>query len=112
MVSRKSKLSWTLTTIMLVRIRWFHVVGRLQQRIFNDFSQWWGDHDWGMPLGLSIIVLSFILLCACLFVYLRITNSIRITMKKQWSEVEAIAQRRKDSTNMKWNSLKALAVLG
>jgi len=27
-------------------VRWFHVVSWLQQRVSNDISQWWGDHDW------------------------------------------------------------------
>lgn len=70
MVSKKSTLSWTLTAIMLfVYVGFMLLVGYNKEFLISSFSG--GVVTWGIPLGLSIIVLSFIL-CA---VYSYIANN-------------------------------------
>jgi uncharacterized membrane protein (DUF485 family) len=60
MVSKKSTLSWTLTGIMLfVYVGFMLLVGYNKELLMSSFSG--GVTTLGMPLGLSIIVLSFIL---------------------------------------------------
>lgn len=70
MVRRKSNLSWTLTAIMLfVYVGFMLLVGYNKEFLLSSISG--GVTTWGIPLGLGIIVLSFIL-CA---VYASIANS-------------------------------------
>lgn len=87
MVSRKSKLSWTLTIIMLiVYVGFMLLVGYNKEFLMSSFSG--GVTTWGMPLGLSIIVLSF-LLCG---VYSYVANNkLDQLTKDAMKEVEAIA---------------------
>ncbi|RJE69167.1 hypothetical protein AMS70_19770, partial [Acinetobacter sp. JS678] len=70
MVKKKSTLSWTLTIIMLVLyVGFMLLVGYNKEFLMSSFSG--GVTTWGIPLGLGIIVLSF-LLCG---VYSFIANS-------------------------------------
>jgi uncharacterized membrane protein (DUF485 family) len=86
MVSRKSRLSWTLTIIMLiVYVGFMLLVGYNKEFLMSSFSG--GITTWGMPLGLGIIVLSFIL-CG---VYSYIANSKLDALNEEaMREVEAI----------------------
>ena len=86
MVSRKSKLSWTLTAIMLfVYVGFMLLVGYNKEFLLSSISG--GVTTWGIPLGLGIIVLSFIL-CA---VYASIANSKLDQLNEDaMREVEAI----------------------
>ena len=60
MVRRKSNLSWTLTAIMLfVYVGFMLLVGYNKEFLLSSISG--GVTTWGIPLGLGIIVLSFIL---------------------------------------------------
>ena len=60
MVSKKATLSWTLTIIMLVVYLGFMLlVGYNKEFLMSSFSG--GVTTWGIPLGLGIIVLSFVL---------------------------------------------------
>jgi uncharacterized membrane protein (DUF485 family) len=69
MVRQKSILSWTLTIIMLViYVGFMLLVGYNKEFLLSSISG--GVTTWGIPLGLGIIVLSFIL-CA---VYSYIAN--------------------------------------
>ena len=88
MVSRKSKLSWTLTTIMLVvYVGFMLLVGYNKEFLMTSVSG--GVTTIGMPLGLSIIVLSFVL-CG---VYSYISNNKLDALNEEaMREVEAIAQ--------------------
>ena len=87
MVAKKSKLSWTLTAIMLfVYVGFMLLVGYNKEFLMSSFSG--GVTTWGMPLGLSIIVLSF-LLCG---VYSYVANNkLDQLTKDAMKEVEAIA---------------------
>ena len=87
MVSRKRTLSWTLTAIMLfVYVGFMLLVGYNKEFLMSSFSG--GVTTWGMPLGLSIIVLSF-LLCG---VYSYVANNkLDQLTKDAMKEVEAIA---------------------
>ena len=87
MVSKKSTLSWTLTGIMLfVYVGFMLLVGYNKEFLMSSFSG--GVTTWGMPLGLSIIVLSF-LLCG---VYSYIANNkLDPLTREAMKEVEAIA---------------------
>lgn len=70
MVQSKSRLSWTLTSIMLfVYVGFMLLVGYNKEFLLSSISG--GVTTWGIPLGLSIIVLSF-LLCG---VYSYIANN-------------------------------------
>ena len=86
-VAKKSKLSWTLTAIMLfVYVGFMLLVGYNKEFLMSSFSG--GVTTWGMPLGLSIIVLSF-LLCG---VYSYVANNkLDQLTKDAMKEVEAIA---------------------
>jgi uncharacterized membrane protein (DUF485 family) len=86
MVSRKSRLSWTLTIIMLiVYVGFMLLVGYNKEFLMSSFSG--GITTWGMPLGLGIIVLSFIL-CG---VYSYIANNKLDALNAEaMREVEAI----------------------
>ena len=88
MVSKKSTLSWTLTAIMLfVYVGFMLLVGYNKEFLLSSISG--GVTTWGMPLGLSIIVLSF-LLCG---VYSYIANNKLDKLNEDAiREVEAIAQ--------------------
>ena len=88
MVSRKSKLSWTLTIIMLVvYVGFMLLVGYNKEFLMQSVSG--GVTTIGMPLGLSIIVLSF-LLCG---VYSYIANNKLDALNEEaMREVEAITQ--------------------
>ncbi|ELY0689202.1 DUF485 domain-containing protein [Acinetobacter baumannii] len=80
MVKKKSALSWTLTIIMLVLY-----VGYNKEFLMSSFSG--GVTTWGIPLGLGIIVLSF-LLCG---VYSYIANNTLDQLSEEaLKEVEAI----------------------
>ena len=87
MVAKKSKLSWTLTAIMLfVYVGFMLLVGYNKEFLKSSFSG--GVTTWGMPLGLSIIVLSFVL-CG---VYSYIANNkLDKLTEEAMKEVEAIA---------------------
>lgn len=87
MVAKKSRLSWTLTAIMLVvYVGFMLLVGYNKEFLMSSFSG--GVTTWGIPLGLSIIVLSFIL-CG---VYSYIANNkLDQLTSDAMKEVEAIA---------------------
>lgn len=87
MVSKKSTLSWTLTLIMLVvYVGFMLLVGYNKEFLMSSFSG--GVTTWGIPLGLGIIVLSFVL-CA---VYSYIANNTLDQLNEDaLKEVEAIA---------------------
>ena len=87
MVSKKRTLSWTLTAIMLfIYVGFMLLVGYNKEFLMSSFSG--GVTTWGMPLGLSIIVLSF-LLCG---VYSYVANNkLDQLTKDAMKEVEAIA---------------------
>lgn len=86
MVRRKSNLSWTLTAIMLfVYVGFMLLVGYNKEFLLSSISG--GVTTWGIPMGLGIIVLSFIL-CA---VYASIANSKLDQLNEEaMREVEAI----------------------
>lgn len=86
MVSKKSRLSWTLTAIMLfVYVGFMLLVGYNKAFLASSFSG--GVTTWGIPLGLGIIVLSF-LLCG---VYSYIANNKLDQLNEDaLKEVEAI----------------------
>lgn len=87
MVSKKRKLSWTLTAIMLViYVGFMLLVGYNKEFLSSSVSG--GVTTWGIPLGLGIIMLSFIL-CG---VYSYIANN-RLDQLNQETlkEIEAIA---------------------
>ena len=86
MVKKKSALSWTLTIIMLVLyVGFMLLVGYNKEFLASSFSG--GVTTWGMPLGLGIIVLSF-LLCG---VYSYIANNKLDRLNEEaLKEVEAI----------------------
>lgn len=88
MVSKKSTLSWTLTIIMLiVYVGFMLLVGYNKEFLLS--SIFGGVTTWGIPLGLGIIVLSF-LLCG---VYAYIANNKLDQLNADaMREVEAIAQ--------------------
>jgi uncharacterized membrane protein (DUF485 family) len=87
MVRQKSKLSWTLTSIMLfVYVGFMLLVGYNKEFLLSSISG--GVTTWGIPLGLGIIVLSFIL-CG---VYSYIANNKLDQLNEDaMREVEAIA---------------------
>ena len=87
MVSKKRRLSWTLTAIMLfVYVGFMLLVGYNKPFLASSFSG--GVTTWGIPLGLGIIVLSFIL-CG---VYSYIANNKLDSLNKETlAEIEAIA---------------------
>lgn len=87
MVSKKSALSWTLTGIMLfVYVGFMLLVGYNKEFLMSSFGG--GVTTWGIPLGLSIIVLSFVL-CG---VYSYVANKILDPLTQDaMKEVEAIA---------------------
>jgi uncharacterized membrane protein (DUF485 family) len=87
MVTKKSKLSWTLTAIMLfVYVGFMLLVGYNKEFLLTPISPG-SVTTWGIPLGLSIIVLSFVL-CG---VYSYIANSKLDQLNDEaMREVEAI----------------------
>ena len=88
MVAKKSKLSWTLTAIMLfVYVGFMLLVGYNKELLLTKISSD-GVTTLGMPLGLSIIVLSFVL-CG---VYSYIANNKLDKLNEEaMKEVQAIA---------------------
>lgn len=88
MVAKKSKLSWTLTAIMLfVYVGFMLLVGYNKEFLLTTVSAG-GVTTWGIPLGLGIIVLSFVL-CG---VYSYIANNrLDQLTEDAMAEVEAIA---------------------
>ncbi|OTG88157.1 hypothetical protein B9T31_01150 [Acinetobacter sp. ANC 4558] len=88
MVRQKSILSWTLTIIMLVvYVGFMLLVGYNKEFLLSSLSG--GVTTWGIPLGLGIIVLSFVL-CG---VYSYIANNKLDQLNEEAvREVEAIAQ--------------------
>lgn len=88
MVQKKRRLSWTLTVIMLVvYVGFMLLVGYNKEFLLSSISG--GVTTWGIPLGLGIIVLSFIL---C-WVYSSIANNKLDQLNAEaMREVEAIAQ--------------------
>ena len=86
MVRRKSNLSWTLTAIMLfVYVGFMLLVGYNKEFLLSSISG--GVTTWGIPLGLGIIVISFIS-CA---VYASIANGKLDQLNEEaMREVEAI----------------------
>ena len=94
MVSRKSKLSWTLTIIMLViYVGFMLLVGYNKEFLMSSFSG--GVTTWGIPLGLGIIVLSFVL-CG-VYSYIA-NNSFDQLNAEAMKEVEAITHQSKTSS--------------
>lgn len=87
MVASKSRLSWTLTGIMLfVYVGFMLLVGYNKEFLLSSISG--GVTTWGIPLGLGIIVLSFVL-CG---VYSYIANNKLDQLNEDaMREVEAIA---------------------
>ena len=90
MVRQKSKLSWTLTAIMLfVYVGFMLLVGYNKEFLHSSISG--GVTTWGIPLGLSIIVLSFVL-CG---VYSYIANNKLDQLNEDaMREVEAITHQK------------------
>ena len=88
MVKKKSILSWSLTGIMLfVYVGFMLLVGYNKEFLLSSLSG--GVTTWGIPLGLGIIVLSF-LLCG---VYSYIANNKLDQLNEDaMREVEAITQ--------------------
>lgn len=86
MVRKKSILSWTLTAIMLfIYVGFMLLVGYNKEFLLSSLSG--GVTTWGIPLGLGIIVLSFVL-CA---VYSYIANNLLDQLNQEAvREVEAI----------------------
>lgn len=86
MVKKKSTLSWTLTGIILfVYVGFMLLVGYNKEFLLSSLSG--GVTTWGIPLGLGIIVLSF-LLCG---VYSYIANNKLDQLNEEaMREVEAI----------------------
>jgi len=86
MVAKKRNLSWTLTAIMLiVYVGFMLLVGYNKEFLLSSISG--GVTTWGIPLGLGMIVLSFIL-CA---VYSYIANNKLDQLNEEaMREVEAI----------------------
>lgn len=69
LVSKQRKLSWTLTAVMLfIYIGFILLVAYDKEFLHSSFS---GVITWGIPLGVSVIVASFVL---C-WVYSSISNS-------------------------------------
>ena len=90
MVSKKSTLSWTLTVIMLIAyVGFMLLVGYNKTFLMSSFSG--GVTTWGIPLGIGIIVLSFVL-CG---VYAYIANHAldRLT-QEALQEVKAITEQK------------------
>ena len=87
MVAKKRTLSWTPTAIMLfVYVGFMLLVGYNKEFLLSSVSG--GVTTWGIPLGLGIIVLSFIL-CG---VYSYIANNTLDQLNEDaMREVEAIA---------------------
>lgn len=88
MVARKSRLSWTLTAIMLFAyVGFMLLVGYNKEFLLQSLSG--GVTTIGIPLGLGIIVLSFVL-CG---VYSYIANNKLDSLNNEAiREVEAIAK--------------------
>ncbi|OTG64214.1 DUF485 domain-containing protein [Acinetobacter silvestris] len=87
MVAKKSKLSWTLTAIMLfVYVGFMLLVGYNKAFLKSSFDG--GVITWGIPLGLGIIVLSFVLCGVYSFIANRSLDQLNAEAMK---EVEAIA---------------------
>ena len=88
MVAKKRNLSWTLTAIMLfVYVGFMLLVGYNKEFLLSSISG--GVTTWGIPLGIGIIVLSFVL---C-WVYSSIANNKLDALNEEAiREVEAIAQ--------------------
>ena len=88
MVQKKRNLSWTLTAIMLfVYVGFMLLVGYNKEFLLSSISG--GVTTWGIPLGLGIIVLSFVL-CG---VYSYIANNRLDHLNEEaMREVEAITQ--------------------
>lgn len=88
MVRQKSRLSWTLTGIMLfVYVGFMLLVGYNKEFLMSSLSG--GVTTWGIPLGIGIIILSFVL-CA---VYSYIANNKLDQLNQDaMREVEAITQ--------------------
>ena len=90
MVAKKSRLSWTLTAIMLiVYVGFMLLVGYNKEFLMRSFDG--GVITWGIPLGLSIIVLSFVL--TAVYSYIANTKLDPLT-REAMKEVEAIANKK------------------
>ena len=88
MVRRKSNLSWTLTIIMLVvYVGFMLLVGYNKEFLMTSVSG--GVTTIGMPLGLSIIVLSFLLWGVYSYIP---NNKLDQLNEEAMREVEAIAK--------------------
>ena len=88
MVSKKSTLSWTLTIIMLIAyVGFMLLVGYNKEFLLSSISG--GVTTWGIPLGLGIIVLSFILCWVYSFIANNKLDQLNVEAMR---EVEAIAQ--------------------
>ncbi|WP_343597089.1 DUF485 domain-containing protein [Acinetobacter sp.] len=88
MVSKQRTLSWTLTIIMLVvYVGFMLLVGYNKAFLMSSFSG--GVTTWGIPLGLGIIVLSFVL-CG-IYSYIA-NNSFDQLSREALKEVETITR--------------------
>ncbi|EPF80569.1 DUF485 domain-containing protein [Acinetobacter rudis] len=88
MVIKKRNLSWTLTAIMLVvYVGFMLVVGYNKEFLMTSFSG--GVTTWGIPLGLGIIVLSFVLCGVYSFIANRTLDRLN---QEAMKEVEQITQ--------------------
>ena len=88
LVAKKRQLSWSLTGLMLfIYVGFILFVGYQPELLHRSFSG--GVVTWGIPLGLGIIVLSF-LLCG---VYSYIANNTYDAMtQKAVAELEALTK--------------------
>lgn len=94
MVSKKSALSWTLTIIMLVvYIGFLLLVSYDKEFLKSSFSG--GVITWGIPLGLGVIVLSFVL-CS-VYSYIA-NNSFDQLSAEAMKEVDAITHQNTSSS--------------
>lgn len=89
LVKKQRKLSWTLTVVMLfIYIGFILLVAYDKEFLHSSFS---GVITWGIPLGVGVIVASFVL---C-WIYSSISNNAFDRLNKEAiEEVNAIASQR------------------
>ncbi len=86
LIKKKRNLSWTLTAIMLiVYVGFMLLVGYNKEFLSSSFDG--GVTTWGIPLGLGIIVLSFVLCGVYSFIANRTLDQLS---EEAMREVEAI----------------------
>jgi uncharacterized membrane protein (DUF485 family) len=88
MVRKKSILSWSLTAIMLfVYVGFMLLVGYNKEFLLSSISG--GVTTWGVPLGIAIIILSFVLCAVYSYVANHRLDQLNLDAMR---EVEAITQ--------------------